>query len=284
MKSTWTVLGKRHLPALIHFLAPVEWSCVSFTEKLTEGGRPHVPEREHRVIIRQRRDGRINGAILQSPGGLYFPVLDPAAPNVEEAAVALLRRASRRLFSLMGVTRDVLALESAFCRAPRQEVEYHLMVQDEAPQERPYPRIPQRTTIRKGSEKDARSLIDLQKKYEIEEVLLDGSRFNEAQAMRHLRNTLRTQIVYLAERDGKLIARAGTNARGLFYDQIGGVFTDKKMRSVGIGSQLMTRLLAHIAEERKCGTLFVKKHNAPALRMYRGLGFGIQESFRISYY
>lgn len=284
MKSNWTPLTKRTLPGLIQFLAPVEWSCVSFTDKLGGGHTPRLPEGNHRVIVRLRRDGRVDGAILQSAGGLYHPVLDAAAPNIEEAAAAILLRGSRRLFSIMGITRDVYALESALRRSARQEVEYHLMVQDEPPVERPYPRLPQGMAIRKACESDSVPLIGLQEKYEIEEVLLDGSRFNRAASLRRLVETLRTQVVYVAEWNGTPIAKAGTNARGFFYDQIGGVFTDRRLRSKGIGSQLMRRLLSHIADEKKSGTLFVKKHNAPALRMYRGLGFAIQESFRISYF
>jgi ribosomal protein S18 acetylase RimI-like enzyme len=46
----------------------------------------------------------------------------------------------------------------------------------------------------------------------------------------------------------------------------------------------MTELLEHIAASGKNGTLFVKKDNAPAIKMYKNLGFVREHDFRISYY
>jgi predicted GNAT family acetyltransferase len=184
----------------------------------------------------------------------------------------------------MGVSEHVLALETAIRREPLQTLEYHLMVQDQPLPDRPYPRVPSNLLIRQASERDTDYLFDIQKKYEIEEVLLAGSRFNSQATRAHLHETLRTQVVYLAEVGDTPVAKAGTNARGRFYDQLGGVFTESNLRSRGIGSLLMTKVLEHIGQERKSGTLFVKRENAPAVRMYRSLGFGVQDAFRISYF
>jgi predicted GNAT family acetyltransferase len=138
--------------------------------------------------------------------------------------------------------------------------------------------------IRVAREDESRHLFDIQKKYEIEEVLLPGNTFNASATIRHLKQTLREQVVLVAELDGVAVAKANTNARGVFYDQIGGVFTEKALRSCGVGTALMLRLCELVAKDHKSATLFVKEENGPAQKMYRNIGFAVESGFRISYY
>lgn len=281
----WVLVDDELLEPLMRFLGPLEAGCVSFTEKLVEQRRLGVPpRREYTVIARLERGQRVSGAILQSHSGLYYPVLDPARPVVEAEAVRRLSRSTRRIYSIMGRTDDVRALEDAVRRPPLQYLDYHLMAQADPPPEIPLPRVPRDMQIREASERDARRLFDIQKKYEIEEVLLPGNTFSPTAAMHHLKQTLREQLVLVAELDGTPVAKANTNARGVFFDQIGGVFTERALRSRGIATALMLRLLDRLASESKNASLFVKKENAPALRMYRNIGFAVEDGFRISYY
>jgi ribosomal protein S18 acetylase RimI-like enzyme len=46
----------------------------------------------------------------------------------------------------------------------------------------------------------------------------------------------------------------------------------------------MLRLLGRIATDHKNASLFVKMENAPAITMYRNIGFAVEDRFRISYY
>jgi predicted GNAT family acetyltransferase len=281
----WVRLNEQLLDPLMRFLGPLEAGCVSFTEKLTEGKRLSVPPRtSHSVVVRLERGAVVSGAILQSHSGLYYPVLDPARPVVEAEAVRRLARSSRQLYSIMGRSADVLALEEALRRPPQQYLEYHLMSQSSPPAERPLPRLPRGMTIREVRADEARHLFDIQKKYEIEEVLLPGNTFSPGATMRHLRQTLRKQLVLVAEIEGTAVGKANTNARGVFYDQIGGVFTERALRSRGVGTTLMLRLLGRIATDHKNASLFVKMENAPAITMYRNIGFAVEDRFRISYY
>lgn len=281
----WITLSEDLLPGLIRFLGPREAHCTAFTEKLISDGRPTTPApHEHRVAIRQSSDGTIDGAILQSKAGLYYPVLSESRPQVEREAITLLRRATRRIYSVMGKTADVSAFEEAVRKTPSQAVEYDLMCQDEPPPDIRLPRLPDGIRIRRSHPGDARALATLQKLYEIEEVLLPGNTFDPISSLNHLRETLETQIVVHAEVDGRPVAKAGTNARGFFFDQIGGVFTEQAYRRRGISTALMLRLISILAAEKKSATLFVKLHNKAATSLYRNLGFGVLDGFRISYY
>ena len=281
----WVRVNEELLEPLMRFLGPLEAGCVSLTEKLVHRRRLALPPgREYALIARLERGERVTGAILQSQNGLYYPVLDPTSPVVEADAVRRLSRSTRRIYSIMGRSDDVRALEDAFRRPPLQYLEYHLMAQEDPPPELPLPRVPREMRIREASERDARRLFDIQKKYEIEEVLLPGNTFSPTAAMHHLKQTLRDQVVLVAELDGMPVGKANTNARGVFFDQIGGVFTERALRSHGIATALMLRLLERLASESKNASLFVKKDNAPALRMYRNIGFAVEDEFRISYY
>lgn len=281
----WVRLTEERLGPLVRFLCLREAGCVSFTERLHRDRRIAMPpQRECSVVIRIDAARTITGAILQNLNGVYYPVLDSTRPSVEPEAVARLFRSSRRIFSILGRASDVTALEAAFSRTPAQYLEYHLMSQVEPPPEPSLPLLPREMTVRRVTSDEAGWLFDIQKEYEIEEVLLPGNRFHAGAALDHLRRTIRDQIVLVAEVDGRPIGKVNTNARGIFFDQVGGMFTERSLRSRGVGTALMLRLLQRIGEEHKSASLFVKKDNAPALRLYRGIGFAIEDEFRISYY
>ena len=266
-------------------LGPLEAGCVSFTETLVSDRHLEVPSRrQFNVMVREERDGSVSGAILQNLNGLYYPVLGPGKPEVEPEAVLNMARASRRLFSIMGRHEDVSALEDALQRPPVQYLDYHLMSQADPPPDVPLPRLPRGLVIRRARRDEARRLFDIQKKYEIEEVLLPGNVFSPNSTLQQLRQTLEEQVVLVAEVEGAPIAKVNTNARGIFYDQVGGVFTERSYRSRGVATALMLRLCELIALDRKSATLFVKKTNGPALKMYANIGFAVESGFRISYY
>ncbi len=280
----WSLVDADRLDPLIRFLGPREAGCVAFTRRLIDRGRIIVPpRRRYRILVRLAGD-RITGAILQDTSGLYYPVIDPACPGIEPDAIRLLERGSKRLYSIMGIGDDVLALETAFERPVKQTVDYHLMVQSQPAIDTRSARLPRGLAIHTATVDDADRLFGIQKKYELEEVLLPGSIFRDDACMHHLVETLRREVTLYATLDGIAIAKVGTNARGIFFDQVGGVFTEPHLRGRGIATLLMERLLETIAADRKSGTLFVKKENGAALRMYSNLGFRLENEFRISYY
>ncbi len=281
----WNPLTTDRLGDLIRFLGPREAHCAAFTAKLLNNGRVIVPDgNEHRVIVRIDPTGRIDAAILQGKSGHYYPVLGDSSCQVERSGISLLRQGTRRIYSVMGRAKDVAALEVAFSKQPTRAVEYHLMAQDSAPPETPLPRLPKDLAIVRAGPTDAGRLSAIQKLYEVEEVLLPGSTFDAAASLQHLKAALHTQIIIQGTIGSATVAKAGTNARGLFFDQIGGVFTVPSVRSRGVGTALMLRLLNLVAGQEKSATLFVKMDNGPALKMYRNLGFRVVDGFRISYY
>ena len=80
------------------------------------------------------------------------------------------------------------------------------------------------------------------------------------------------------------MSKAGTNAHGFTFAQIGGVYTTEKNRNQGIAEYVLSVLLTGIFETRKGASLFVKKNNGAAIKLYKKLGFGVTDEFKITYY
>ncbi|WP_455381309.1 GNAT family N-acetyltransferase [Salinispira pacifica] len=288
---TWKIVREETLPHLVSYLSPLEWGCVSFTSRLLVDGEPQLPSRRTaRICVLPRPDDGDCGfeaAVLQTSHGFYYPVFDGADPLGNPTTRTELRRALRlptaRVYSIMGRRGDVESLGSLFAKPTVHEIDYYLMVQ-ERPGSFDRKRLPEGLTFRRATGSDAGYLFPLQRDYEKEEVLLPGDRFDSTASMHHFRASLLEQLVYVAELDGAPVAKAGTNARGFRFDQIGGVFTRRDLRGRGVGAALMTRLMQEINRDGRSCCLFVKQHNAPAIAMYTRLGYLIRDDFRIVYY
>ena len=286
---TWGPARDETLPELMRFLSIREWGCVTFSSRLINGGSIALPaRRDNRIsVCRSDGDDSICGAVLHTGHGFYYPVFHPDDRTPTELWISELRKALRlstsRVHSIMGLRRDVEALESMVPRNATHRIEYFLMVETDNG-EVDNPGFPAGLEFRRATAKDAERLFPLQRAYELEEVLLAGDRFDAETCMYHLGQNLAEQIIYVAEIDGYPVAKAGTNARGLRFDQIGGVFTRPEYRGRGIGGAIMRRLMRTLASEGKLCCLFVKKHNAPAIAMYMRLGYVVRDEFRITYY
>jgi len=129
------------------------------------------------------------------------------------------------------------------------------------------------------------SLAELQKNYELEEVLPDGFEFNEDNSRLRLKNALRTQYV-LALNNGKdqLVSKAATNAIGFCCIQIGGVYTANEHRRKNYSYNLLLILLRKIVHSRKTPVLYVKKSNIAACRLYEKLHFTKISDYIIAYF
>ena len=129
------------------------------------------------------------------------------------------------------------------------------------------------------------TLFDLQKCYEIEEVLPEHDVFSEDICRLRLKSVLRTQYVAaLLLSDVTVAAKAGTNALGFHTAQIGGVYVKREFRRRGYAFDVLYCVLKNVFAVKKAAVLFVKNTNVPALSLYRALGLKKRNGYIIAYF
>jgi predicted GNAT family acetyltransferase len=293
----WSTAGPDDLPALLQFLTEREHFCVSFTSRLSRQGRPALPPLGDARIHLLRSDSADTApaaAVLQMSSGYLFPVLGRISPENRKEREHVLQELNRRVYReycgvtmVMGMRPDVESCMAVLPGTPVHLVRYYMMYLDtRSGQHTPATQqpFPDGVRFRDAGATDLRALFPMQIKYELEEVLLPGRHLSEELTRRYLKRDLKEQIVVMAEDNGVPIAKAGTNAQGFRWYQVGGVYTERAYRNRGIGGALMLYLLERIEDRSKGTCLFVKQENPAACAMYRRLGFMHAGEFIIAYY
>ena len=134
-------------------------------------------------------------------------------------------------------------------------------------------------------EKDVDALMNLQSAYEKEEVLPAGRIFMPSIVRQNLEHIVRSEyLLALCNNKNTFIAKANTNAIGVQYVQIGGVYTDPRYRGNHYASLIVSTLVHKINTVKKQPVLFVKDSNFIAKKLYLSLGFIKSADFIIAYF
>jgi len=213
-------------------------------------------------------------------GGVVYPVFpEPWNPEAERGARQVLTRVADA-WCVMGPSTWVARAEALLPPFRlQQRVEYDFLVR---PSEAAL--VPEgEGEVRDCRETDNDALFPLQEAYEKEEVLFDPAEFQPLASRLNFWKLMRQQEIAALWLEGRPVAKAGTNALTARWAQIGGVYTVPERRGQGLQKRLMAHLLARLASEGRGACLFVKKRNAPALALYRALGFRPGGDFTITY-
>ena len=198
------------------------------------------------------------------------------------------------IHSVHGLKEDAELLESLMEEQgyfAAERIEYHLMSLDIDPFFHPSDKIPETAlrqipglVLRKPEPKDEEQLFKLQAVYEQEEVLAKKSVFNPAACRLGLSKLLQKQEVLVSQLDGQVVGKINTSAASFTRLQIGGVFVRPDYRGLGIGAAMSLTFTQKLLEKGKGLTLFVKKRNIAAQKIYKKAGFSVIADYRISYY
>jgi ribosomal protein S18 acetylase RimI-like enzyme len=230
-------------------------------------------------------EGEISALLIHTRQTL-FPVFDK---NSQIPAPRFLNRFLGKVYihALQGIREDAERLEALMEDQGYyavERIEYELMNMDGALKSGNHGAVPAALTLRPPLPKDEDHLWALQSAYEREEVLPANAVFNPAVARLNIRNILEREQVLVAELDGQVVGKINTSAKSFTRYQIGGVYVRPDCRNLGIGSKMTAVFAESLLAQGKRLSLFVKKRNAAACRVYRKIGFNITADYRITYY
>lgn len=288
MKPSLVRVDGKNLNECLEFLKPREHRAISLASHLVADGRPRPAIRDFFAIPRALAGG-IEGLILLTETGILFHCLD----GVPQSHADLL---SRRLAPLgvkciLGAEPGTTFLEGLLDIRATRTVEYRLMTATGTEEPGAFNPLEGLSAgdggephIRQCDPSDAPLLLPLQEGYEREEVIPPGNPFSREACLAGLSRALATQYVYAAFYGQQPAAKAGTNACGFAWDQLGGVYTSPVWRGKGIAAALVTHVVRQRMKTGKKVALFVKTDNRAAIRVYEKTGFKPDIPFRISYF
>ncbi|MCK5736378.1 MAG: GNAT family N-acetyltransferase [Spirochaetaceae bacterium] len=281
----WQPAGRSSGKQLMQWLVKDEWKHIALTSRIKESRSiPRFGKVANGRIWVGKKNNDITGGFYISRYGVVLPAFDEDAFDTDDVQFLTeqFKSRERNLFSIIGMENRVLSIEKYLSLSPSDTITYRMLMGNGSVT--PGHEEPPGVSIYQAAADDFDKLWKLEKAYQLEEVLRKGHRLDEKSSRLHFLNTLKNQKVYYALLAGRPVAKAGTNARGYKYSQIGGVFVIPELRNCGFGRAVMNRLLSAVNESGHHPCLFVKDSNLPALKLYENLGFRDMGAFRISYW
>lgn len=302
MGWNYFLLSDKDKTELKNFISSIEFSCITFATYLKKllnnnsffSGKSKVYEN---IVIHRDNSGVIDYALMITPAGqLLLSGKNLRGEIVKlEDGLKLFGSHIMKTGAIMGEENAVTSIlpffwrdsDSSYKELNSYTLNYYIMTltsEKLTTIERSDSRKTE-TTIRKCMPEDLKKLIPLQKNYEIEEVLPSPYMFSPTASKKNLLDILSRQLIFAAEipETGEIIAKANTNESGFYHKQIGGVYTVPKYRNLGVATRVVRTLCENIINSNFTPSLFVKKENIAAIRVYEKLGFEKKNSFRITY-
>jgi hypothetical protein len=191
----------------------------------------------------------------------------------------------KKIYSVQGLKDEVIILEDILYQIGRnisETFDYDLMILDRQPQREKL--RPSNLVLRVPQMIDLDTIAPLQAAYEKEEVLPARSIFSPAASRMNIAGIIANGRLLAAQLDGQLVGKINVNAISFTRYQVGGVYVHPDFRGMGIARCMAAEFISSLISEGKGVTLFVKKNNIAARKLYLGLGFSIIGSYRITYY
>ena len=190
------------------------------------------------------------------------------------------------VYSIQGRREDAEVLEIALEKMglpTAEKIDYELMCLD-CPPGNFRSAGPPALVIRKPQPPDMDALAALHAAYEKEEVLPAASTFNAAASRANTERIFAKEQMLVAELGGRLVGKINTNAVTFTRFQAGGVYVRPYCRGLGIARRMAGEFAESLIAQGRGVSLFVKKSNPAARRVYEHIGFETEGDYRISYY
>jgi len=274
----WRKMSRKDIPLVVDLLRDMEDDSVTACGRFLE----RDPSSDHVWMLCSDKNEFI--AVLVNSRSTLIPVLCGMNEIPTPVFLKYFFRL-KKIHSVQGLKNEVLVLEKDmknFGKEVSEIIDYDLMCIDRPPEKKGNPAV--NVVLRVPKLTDLNALAPLQAAYEHEEVLHKGSVFSAAASRVNLSNIIKTGRILAAELNGRLIGKINVNAVSFTRYQVGGVYVHPDFRGLGIARRMAAEFIASLTAEGRGVTLFVKKTNLPARRLYTGLGFNIRADYRITYY
>ncbi len=281
------------------FIAPHEYKCVTLAS--------HIRKKDEHIFIISKNDSVQTAEDIA--GVIYFektllhciPGIEPLLPTVTlnvSLAMTELAQALLQFFEAQKVftenkikvingesigTDFILSILQTKSLEPQQTNHYKLMTLDEYLLPPPEP-LSCDDEIRRCNDNDFDSLFELQKKYIVKEVAPANKQVSDLECSASLKQILKNQLCFALYSDGEVVAKANTNAIGIHWVQLGGVYTHPLYRKNYYAWNLVYAICGRIKKTSRKVCLFVKDKNNPALQLYHRIGFTEKCDFEICYF
>jgi len=217
-------------------------------------------------------------------------ILMPVFPGCKEIPSpdflsGFLRKKS--IHSIQGLTAEVKLLEEALSKKgmkARDIIDYDLMSFDIPSMLNTKKNYPEKLELCVPMLSDAQELTPLQAGYEKEEVIPKGSIYNPLSSRLNIIKIIKNGKILAAKLDGRFVGKININAVSFSRYQIGGVYVCPEFRGRGIAGRMTQEFIKSLLDQGRGFTLFVKKINNAALKLYKSLGFVVHNDYRITYY
>jgi len=191
----------------------------------------------------------------------------------------------KKIHSVQGLKNEVIIIENEIQKTGRKTadiIDYDLMSLDKTPLE--IKKYPAGLILCAPKMTDIDAVAPLQAAYEREEVIPKGSVFSPAASRMNIAQIIAGGRVLAAKLDGRFVGKINVSAVSFSRFQVGGVYVHPAFRGLGIAGRMASVFITSLIEKGKGVTLFVKKNNAAARKLYLRLGFTFVNDYRIVYY
>ena len=273
----WKKTKEKDIPAAASFLRGMEDDCVTACGRFLESPKG--------CLWKLSGENNAIAALLISSRSTLLPVsrLSRETPRPE-----FLKNLSRdkKIHSIQGLKNDVLVFEKEMEKhAKIQDIfDYDLMSLENFSIEKKESARPENLTFRVPQLADLDKIAKLQEGYEMEEVLPKGGTFNPQASRLNIANIIARGKILAAEIGGTLVGKINVSAVSFTRYLVGGVYTRPDYRGLGIAREMTQEFISSLLSEGRGITLFVKKNNPAAKKIYAGLGFTVRGDYRITYF
>ena len=267
------------------FISPHEYKCVTLAS--------HIRKKDEHIFIISKTDSVQTAADIVGVIYLKKTLLHCIQGIEPELAQALLQFfEAQKVFTENKIkvingesigTDFLLSILQTKSLEPQQTNHYKLMTLDEYLLPPPEP-LSCDDEIRRCNDNDFDSLFELQKKYIVKEVAPANKQVTDLECSASLKQILKNQLCFALYSDGEVVAKANTNAIGIHWVQLGGVYTHPLYRKNYYAWNLVYAICGRIKKTSRKVCLFVKDKNNPALQLYHRIGFTEKCDFEICYF